>query len=67
MENPENDSQKWINQIFTGTTSSKWLRQGMTCALKREPVEALNDAQTLTDVLRMRWDEIRERGKHGNK
>ncbi len=61
-----NNSQDWINQIFMDPTVSKWLKQGMTSALKRDPVDVLNDARTLAEILRIRWEEMRVSGKHGS-
>ena len=59
MEN----SKEWIAHIATDPAASLWLKQGMKSALSRDPVDALNDAETLVHVLKMRWREMQAEGR----
>lgn len=57
-------SEEWMAHINDPKNgASLWIRQGLKSALKRDPVEALNDAETLVHVLKMRWDEMQETGR----
>ncbi len=39
------------NRILVDESASEWLKQTLQSALKRDPVDALNDALALADVL----------------
>ena len=43
--------------ILADEASSSWIRMALTSALERDPVDALNDALVLADVLdrQLRW------------
>ena len=43
--------------ILADETSSQWIRSALTSALKRDPVDAANDALVLVAVLdqQLRW------------
>jgi hypothetical protein len=45
---PSNDE---IKQILNGPGTSHWLKNALTSALDRDPVDAVNDAELLAMVL----------------
>jgi hypothetical protein len=45
-------------QILSGPGTSHWLKNALTTALDRDPVDAVNDAELLTMVLGHRADKI---------
>ncbi len=47
-----------IRQILNGPGTSHWLKNALTTALDRDPVDAVNDAELLAIVLRHRHDVI---------
>ncbi len=47
-----------IRQILNGPGTSHWLKNALTAALDRDPVDAVNDAELLAMVLRHRCDVI---------
>ena len=55
-------SEEWIQRIEKDPKSSLWIKQGLRSALKRDPVEAQNDAQVLLFVLKLKWEECQKTG-----
>lgn len=49
-----------IRQILSGPGTSYWLKNALTSALDRDPVDAVNDAELLVMVLGHRADKISE-------
>lgn len=49
-----------IRQILSGPGTSHWLKNALTTALDRDPVDAVNDAELLTLILVHRVDKINE-------
>jgi hypothetical protein len=47
-----------IRQILSGPGTSTWLKNALTSALDRDPVDAVNDAELLAMVLGHRADQI---------
>lgn len=47
-----------IRQILNGPGTSYWLKNALTSALNRDPVDAVNDAELLALILRHRHDVI---------
>lgn len=47
-----------IRQILSGPGTSHWLKDALTSALDRDPVDACNDAELLAMVLGHRADQI---------
>ena len=44
----------YIEEVKSDPTCSRWLREVLTIALARDPVDAANDAQALSTILEMR-------------
>lgn len=53
---------KKIKEVISDPEASKWLKQGLTSALKRDPAHAKADAETMHWLLGWRWEEFRKRG-----
>jgi hypothetical protein len=47
-----------IRQILSGPGTSTWLKNALTAALDRDPVDAVNDAELLAMVLGHRAEKI---------
>jgi hypothetical protein len=47
-----------IRTILSGPGTSTWLKNALTAALDRDPVDAVNDAELLAMVLGHRADKI---------
>jgi hypothetical protein len=47
-----------VRQILNGPATSYWLKDALTSALDRDPVDACNDAELLAMVLGHRADQI---------
>lgn len=45
-------------QLFENPCASFWLKQALATALQRDPVDAVNDAEALAEVLRARADAV---------
>jgi hypothetical protein len=52
--NPDDEIQAVLNAPCT----SAWLRQALETALKRDCVDAVNDAERLTELLSARFDRV---------
>lgn len=52
-----------IRQILSGPATSQWLKNALTTALDRDPVDAVNDAELLAMVLGHRADQINTTAK----
>jgi hypothetical protein len=52
-----------IRQILSGPATSQWLKNALTTALDRDPVDAVNDAELLAMVLGHRAEQISEAGR----
>jgi hypothetical protein len=51
-----------IEQVLTDPTASFWLKEALSSALDRDPVDAANDAEVLAQLLGRRCQEILGRG-----
>lgn len=49
-------------QLLADPSASFWLKESLQKALARDPVDALNDAETLAAVLQVRVDSLLKRG-----
>ncbi len=47
-----------IHAVMTDPTASDWLKTALASALRRDPVDAVNDAQFLIDTLTARLDDL---------
>lgn len=47
-----------IASIVLDPTTSHWLRQALGDAVKRDPVDALNDAEVLLELLELRCNAV---------
>lgn len=47
-----------IKLLLEDPTTSTWLKQALTTALRRDPVDAVYDAEVLTQTLRRRLVQI---------
>lgn len=47
-----------IEQVLTDPAASFWLKSALHANLKRDPVDALNDAELLQSLLRQRLDQL---------
>jgi hypothetical protein len=47
-----------IRQILSGSGTSNWLKNALTAALERDPLNAFNDAELMAMVLGHRTDQI---------
>lgn len=50
--------QNEIDEILANPATSHWLRNALTAALSRDPVDAVNDAEKLSELLARRCDEL---------
>lgn len=55
-----------IERVIADPTTSFWLRNNIQLALNRDPVDALQDAKHLTDILRAHLDKLFEQAMHQN-
>jgi hypothetical protein len=46
-----------VEDVMNDPTASSWLREALRAAVERDPVDALNDALTLADILDTRLRE----------
>ena len=51
-----------VRDIVTDPATSEWLRLALTDAMNRDPVDAANDAETLSSVLTMRAEVMLRKG-----
>ena len=49
-----------IRQILNGPGTSAWMKLALSTALERDPVDAVNDAESLVLVLRHRAEQVSE-------
>jgi hypothetical protein len=47
-----------IEEVFKDPGSSTWLREALRTALERDPVDALNEALALAEILEARLREV---------
>lgn len=47
-----------VQEIFEDPSASTWLRSALRAALERDPVDALNDALALAEVLEERLQNV---------
>jgi hypothetical protein len=47
-----------VDQVFAGPAASRWLQTALREALRRDPVDAANDAEFLAQLLAARCDDI---------
>lgn len=52
-----------ISELLNSPTLSTWLRDALTQALKRDPVDAANDAELLSQLLSARCDQLLQQAK----
>ncbi len=50
-----------VNEILSDPCASNWLKDAVRAALKRDPVDAVNDAEALVEVLSDRLDAVVKR------
>ena len=53
---PSDRADEQIRRILADPAASYWLRDALRAALKRDPVDAANDAEVLREVLCLRAD-----------
>jgi hypothetical protein len=46
------------HEVLTDPTASRWLKDSLRSALDRDAVDAVNDAEVLTQILRNRLEAI---------
>jgi len=51
-----------LEEILSDLATSTWLKVALLGAIDRDPVDALNDAEVLFNVLRKRWEKISRAG-----
>jgi hypothetical protein len=51
-----------IEQVLADPAASFWLKEALSSALDRDPVDAANDAEVLAQLLDRRCQEILRRG-----
>jgi hypothetical protein len=51
-----------IEQVLADPAASFWLKEALSSALDRDPVDAANDAEVLAQILDRRCQEILRRG-----
>lgn len=56
-----------INAIMTDPSASGWVKTALDSALKRDPVDAVNDAEFLLGVLMRRLDNIFRQGERSSR
>ena len=59
------ESDKTIARLLLDPSLSYWLKDALSSAAKRDPLDALNDAEALCQVLTERAQEILEREERG--
>lgn len=47
-----------IQKTLANKSTSVWLKQALESALERDPVDAANDAEVLTELLARRCDQL---------
>jgi hypothetical protein len=47
-----------VAAICNDPSASHWLKDALTALLKRDPVDAVNDAELLADIMRSRLSEM---------
>lgn len=47
-----------IQKTLANKSTSAWLKQALESALERDPVDAANDAEVLTELLARRCDQL---------
>lgn len=47
-----------IQKTLANKSTSAWLKQALESALERDPVDAANDAEVLTELLARRCDRL---------
>ncbi|WP_122744923.1 hypothetical protein [Pseudomonas viridiflava] len=45
-----------IQNVISGADTSAWLRQALQTAVERDPADAANDAERLSELLARRFD-----------
>lgn len=52
-----------IEQVLASPATSTWLRNALADALLRDPVNAANDAELLSELLSARCDQLLQQAK----
>lgn len=52
-----------IEKVLTSPSTSTWLRDALTQALQRDPIDAANDAEVLSELLSARCDQLLQQAK----
>jgi hypothetical protein len=52
-----NDPVAIVEEVINDPTASSWLREALRTAVERDPIDALNDALALADILDTRLRE----------
>ena len=47
-----------VDELLNNPSVSFWLKDALTTALNRDPVDALNDAELLTEALKNHVEEV---------
>jgi hypothetical protein len=50
-----------VDRVFADPAASRWLQAALREALRRDPVDAANDAEFLAQLLAARCDDILDR------
>ena len=52
-------------RLLESDCASYWLKGAIRALIARDPVDALSDAELLREVMRQRWDRMREKIAEG--
>lgn len=50
--------QSQVEQVLASPATSTWLRNALTEALQRDPIDAANDAEALSELLSARCEDL---------
>lgn len=53
-----NTEQNQVEQVLASPATSTWLRNSLTAALQRDPIDAANDAEALSELLSARCEDL---------
>ncbi|ELQ8316839.1 hypothetical protein Q1Z72_00730 [Pseudomonas qingdaonensis] len=53
-----NAEQSQVEQVLASPATSTWLRNALTEALQRDPIDAANDAEALSELLSARCEDL---------
>ena len=58
----DNPMHATIESFLTDPSVSNWIKDALVGALRRDPVQAVNEAETLFSILNMRCEAIMQHG-----